>query len=61
MRARALGGPLERHAVPRRAELEGWSLGGKPASTLIREHWASHRAALYERVGLELGEPGQQA
>ncbi len=32
----------------------GWRLGDRPASELVRDHWARHRPVIYERVGLAL-------
>lgn len=32
----------------------GWELDGRPASELVRDHWARHRPELHARVGLEL-------
>lgn len=40
------------HFVSLNAKSLGWSLSGRPAEEHTREHWARHRGALYERVGV---------
>jgi hypothetical protein len=30
-----------------------WQVDGRPATECIREHWASHRPAIYKHVGAD--------
>jgi hypothetical protein len=42
------------HFVGLNAKQLPWSLNSRPAVEYIAEHWAGHRPALYEKVGLNL-------
>lgn len=46
------------HFVGLNARSLPWDLNGVPASDLTRAHWRMHRPAVYDRVGLVLGEEG---
>jgi len=46
------------HFVGLNARSLPWDLNDVPASDLTRAHWRTHRAALYDRVGLTLPDEG---
>lgn len=51
------------HFVGLNAKQLPWKLEGRPATDYLRAHWEKHRAMLYEKVGLAIGqeEPGRES